>query len=48
MALQLRHYRDEEDYWRARAFLRRLPRPDGTPGGNWHVALVRLLALALA
>jgi GNAT superfamily N-acetyltransferase len=39
MALQLRHYRDEDDYWRARAFLRRLPRPDGAPGGNWHVAL---------
>jgi mycothiol synthase len=39
MALQLRHYRGPSDYWRARAFLRNLPRPDGLPGGNWHVAL---------
>jgi len=38
MAPLFRHYRADSDYWRARAFLRGLPRPGGLPGGNWHVA----------
>ncbi len=39
MALSLRHYRDDSDYWRARTFLRKLHRLDDRAGGNWHVAL---------
>ncbi len=39
MALRMRHYHDELDYWRIRGFLRKLFRVDDRPGGNWHVAL---------
>jgi mycothiol synthase len=38
MSIQMRHYRDASDYWRARAFFRELHKLDDRPGGNWHVA----------
>ncbi len=39
MAFRFRHYRDEDDYWRVRAFFRVLFAADSRPGGNWHVGL---------
>lgn len=39
MTPQLQHYRDDGDYWRAREFLRTLPRVDSASDTNWDVAL---------
>jgi hypothetical protein len=38
MALSMRRFRDERDFWRIRDALRTMTRRNGRPGGNWQAA----------